>query len=172
MAFAGRTRPNRSRPARGSLPPRPGEWHFPTRCSSPRRRFSLPPPMTSAPTSNPLPRQRPHVPHHAITLRRLPETPLRRARRPRTSTSRTLTKRTPRTVDRADVDHANILSRLNWPEIGQSDRGSVTASSGLDHQRSQRKLPSPRRSCRALCHRACLCLRDYENNIVLWQWQV
>ena len=154
MAFAGRTRPNRSRPARGSLPPRPGEWHFPTRCSSPRRRFSLPPPMTSAPTSNPLPRQRPHVPHHAITLRRLPETPLRRARRPRTSTSRTLTKRTPRTVDRA------------------SDRGSVTASSGLDHQRSQRKLPSPRRSCRALCHRACLCLRDYENNIVLWQWQV
>ena len=111
MAFAGRTRPNRSRPARGSLPPRPGEWHFPTRCSSPRRRFSLPPPMTSAPTSNPLPRQRPHVPHHAITLRRLPETPLRRARRPRTSTSRTLTKRTSRTVDRAEVDHADIPYR-------------------------------------------------------------
>ena len=67
--------------------------------------------LTSAPTSNPLPRQRPHVPHHAITLRRLPETPLRRARRPRTSTSRTLTTRTSRTVNRADVDHADIPYR-------------------------------------------------------------
>ena len=72
-----------------------------------------------------------------ITLRRLPETPLRRARRPRTSTSRTSTKRTSRTVDRADVDHADIPYRQ---PRGRQTRKKGYRSSGIFMQPCNNQL--------------------------------